>query len=150
MLTILIYTLVNAFEDVESCVLYYRDWIMPWWQEEMLRLLVHRLLPRSMRYLIGRRNQRKACCFLLTRLMHFYASKLPSSSHILSNWSLKNDWNILVQQIFIGWLLFFALTMTSNYCISTRVWQFLFGLEICILICVWFSIFQSSQFKASH
>lgn len=49
---------------------------MPWWQEETLHHWVHRLLPKSMRYLIGQKSQEKVYCFSLMRLMPFYASKL--------------------------------------------------------------------------
>lgn len=134
---------VNGFRDckesylfieicLDPCVFYPRAWIMPWWQEEMLHPLVHRLLPRSTRYLIGQRSQKKACCSLLTRLMHLYASKLPILLHIASSSLMKNVWNssavllIMFQQKSSVWYIrlqslllnlyeFHFFNMSSNY-----------------------------------
>ena len=44
----------------------------------MLLHWVHRLLLKSMRYLIGLRNQTKAYCFSSMKLMLSYASKMLS------------------------------------------------------------------------
>ena len=111
------------FAIVDPWVFSYRVWIMPWWQEEMLCHWVHRPLPKFTRYLIGLKNRIRVYCFLLTRQMLSYASKIFFSFFFIF-WRLTFSLPVIILSSFLIHYFFIHMMLIRIWNLNYFSWSY--------------------------